>query len=103
MRLAFQDSRRFENDHSWGFGVFYYGWDDSAIDVSFGFRSLSISWRRNRPAAQGVIDRLRRFLMDPVWGFGIHRDLDEDKKWMLSIGPWMHEFGAASRPSEGER
>ena len=90
MRFTAEDSRRLPNDHSWGLGVWYFGWDESAVDVNLGFRSFSLSWQRARRPANSPIERLRRQLNDPTWGLGIYRD--PDVIWAISVGPWMHEF-----------
>jgi len=87
------DSRALPNDGSWGLGIWYFGWDESAIDLNLGYRCVSLSWRRNRPAPRSWVARLHRWLNDPTWGFGIFRD--PDRVWAVSFGPWMHEFGAA--------
>ncbi len=90
MRFIVEDSRRLPADHSWGLGIWYFGWDESAIDLNLGFHSFSLSWQRRRPKARDALTRLRRFLRDPTWGLGIYRD--PDGIWAVSIGPLMHEF-----------
>jgi hypothetical protein len=92
------DSRKYPNDHSWGLGIWYYGWDESAIDLTLGYRSVALTWQRKRPAPRSWVARLQRWLTDPTWGFGIYRD--PDRKWAVSFGPWLHEFGGG-RPERG--
>lgn len=98
MRFTTDDSRRFPNDRSWGLGVWYFGWQESAIDANLGYRSFSFSWQRSRKPAGSLVARLRQYLSDPTIGFGIFRD--SDGEWALSFGPWLWEFRRGEGPPQ---
>ena len=93
MKVSTDDSRRYPNDDSWGLGIWYFGWDESSIDLNLGFRSFTLSWQRSRPPTTIPFVRLFRFITDPTWGLGVFRF---EGTWSLSIGPWLWEGPTAA-------
>lgn len=89
MHFSHEDTRGLPKDQSWGLGIWYYGWDESAINVMFGYHSFGVTWQRRRPKARDAWERMVRWLKDPAWGIGYYRD--NAGEWSVDLGPWRWE------------